>query len=229
MKRAADEVHSNRGVTLIELVIGMSILIVVGLMVASLLASSLRMYRTTITSADMQTESQTVSRRIDSVVMNAQNIYFDDTADGVFLFTGTITSEANSKKYMGEILWLNKQTHCMYQNSRIVVYVPDGSDHDANGKPVEVGALTSEEVKKALEQGNQSDAREFLISDKIKSLDFSISPKLEEIDKIGDGNFYAAKQKLTLNYVLTLSSSNGKDYQVNSGVTPRNPIGFLRW
>lgn len=205
----------SRGITMIELVIGMAILSVVGVMAVSFLSFSVRMYHFTSINASLQTESQMVSRRISDVIMGAQNIYLDETEDSVILFTGVITVEDNIM-YHGEIFWFDKKTSSMYQNSFISV--------KATGTN---GTLTSADVEKAILEG--MDTREFLISDKIKALDFSIFPQLKEADRIKKGSdFYILDKGITIYYTLTLGYLDSEDYVLCSGTTPRNKIGFLR-
>lgn len=215
MQRLNKRQLDRRGITMIELVIGIAILSVVGVMAVSFLSFSVRMYHFTSTYASIQTESQMVSRRLSDVIMGAQNIYLDETEDNVFLFTGVITVQ-DQILYNGEIFWFDKKTNSMYQNSSVCV--------KATGMN---GTLTSADVEKVILEG--MDTKEFLISDKIKALDFSIFPQLEEAERIEKGSdFYTLDRSITINYTLTLGFLGSEDYVLCSGTTPRNKIGFLR-
>lgn len=211
----------NSGVTMIELIIGMAILATVGLMVGSLFFSSFRMYQSTMTEAEIQTESQMVSRRIGNVVMAAENLYYDDSADGTILFVGNLP-RSTSEKYNGEILWFNKKTNCLYQRSDAAILIETGS--------LSVPPLTAAAAEAALEGG--TDPREYLISDKVKGLVFTITPALDtESSEVNpsSNHFYTVKRTVTLHYTITFNYLDGKDYTVTSGATPRNTIGSLRW
>lgn len=207
----------NKGFSLIELLVGISILAVVGVMISSLLGSSSRLYRSTITYSNIQSESQTVSRRLSNAIMGAKSLYLNEQEQGTYLFTGEVKSEAGKKIYNGEIFWFNKETGCLYQNSSFVAEEDSDSDaaeeygthqktggsetgEDTNGTK---GILTVETVKKEMEE-NSSRGREYLISDKVKKLEFSISPEL------------------TLNYEIYFQYLDSKSYTVNSSATPRN-------
>lgn len=205
---------SNRGVTMLELLIGIAVLSVVGVMTTSLLSFSVRMYRSTNRYADIRTEGQMISRRLSSLIMGAHNIYLEETEAGVLLFTGDITNQ-DDILYYGEIFCFDRKTNSLYQNSTISMR--------ATGKD---GELTSDDVEQAF--ASEGDIMEFLISDKIKELDFSISPQLKESDKlIENSNFYRLDTGFTIKYTLTLGYLDGEDYVLNSGTTPRNKLKFL--
>lgn len=193
----------NKGFSLIELIIGIAILSVVGLAAAGLFGSSLHMYRSTITYADVQTESQTISRRLTAVIMEAQNIYYSDTSEGTFLFTGDRTAENTYSG--GSLMWFNKETGCLYQRG-------DGISMEGTvpKNTKEEGALSADTVKAAV--GGGTYGKTYLISSKVKALQMTVD-----------------EEKMTISYTITMQYQDGKDYVVNSGATPRNKLGYFRW
>ena len=78
----------NGGFSLIELLVGISVLAVVGLMITSLFSSSTRLYRSTASYSNIQTESQAVSRKISNAIMGAGSLYLNEGERGSYLFTG---------------------------------------------------------------------------------------------------------------------------------------------
>ena len=80
----------NGGFSLIELLVGISVLAVVGLMITSLFSSSTRLYRSTASYSNIQTESQAVSRKISNAIMGAGSLYLNEGERGSYLFTGEV-------------------------------------------------------------------------------------------------------------------------------------------
>lgn len=218
---------NNKGITLIELLIGMTILSVVSLMVASLMGSASRMYRSTVTYADIQTESQTVSRRLGTAIMNASSVYMEESGEGTFLFTGERLQEGGRVSYSGLLFWFNKETGCLYQNSS---FYAEEELAEAGGAAMqgEKGMLTNDTIKAAIELG-ASQGKEFLISNKIKDLQFTITPELKAEEQIEGGYFYLVNGTVTLNYAITLNHLDARDYEISSSATPRNQLAALWW
>lgn len=211
----------NKGFSLVELLVGISIMAVVGLMITSLLGSSTRLYRSTISSSNIQTESQTVGRRIGNAVMEASSIYLYEGEPGTYLFTGERKAEAGKVTYSGPIFWFNRETGCLYQNSSFRVE----EEADAG----ETAGLSANAVMGELE-GGSNQGREYLISDKVKSLDFMVYPELTEEERIGDGDYYYKTDgTITVNYKIRFQYQDSKSHTVKSGATPRNRVEVLWW
>lgn len=218
MKRSSD-----RGFTLVELMFGIAILAIVGLMVGQLIASASRMYRSTIAFADIQTESQMVSRRIGSAVMNAEGIYLDETAEGIILFTGEQVEEESSISYSGEIFWFDKDTGCLYQNSSFVM------SQDAGTGSGSFGSLSVKSVKESMEH-SAGGGREYRISDKVKSMEFETSADLKAENEIETGSgYYVVEGNVTISYTIEFQYLDSDQYVMSAGATPRNRIGLFRW
>lgn len=240
-KTETQAARDNRGVTIIELLIGISVLAVVGLMVSQLFGSSARMYHSTIFYADVQTESQSVSRRLSGSIMNASSLFLEETDEGLVLFTGKLSGSSG-----GDLYWFNKTTGCLYMNLGFITGntsglsgkpeltsgVPGPSDGlsagTGQGETEEETYLTVETVRDAIENSS-SDAREYLISDKIKELEISLTPALDEMKRKEGTYYYSSAQKVTVNYTITLKYLDSSDYTVSSSTTPRNHIDSLRW
>lgn len=133
----------NGGFSLIELLVGISVLAVVGLMITSLFSSSSRLYRSTASYSNIQTESQAVSRKISNAIMGAGSLYLNEGERGSYLFTGEVKTEAGKNVYSGEIFWFNKETGCLYQNSGFK------AEQDINSGPDIAGerAMTGQGIK----------------------------------------------------------------------------------
>ncbi|WP_125143757.1 PilW family protein [Clostridium transplantifaecale] len=230
--------NANKGFTLIELLVGISVMAIVGLMMTSLFGSSTRLYRSTISYSNIQTESQTVSRRISNTVMGARSLYLNEGEKGTYLFTGEVTEEAGKAKFSGEMLWFNKETNCLYQNSGFLAEEDSGALEEANSTGEEegseenlqsLGALSPDTVRKAFEE-NASKGREYLISDKVQELKFTIYPVLTEKERIGDtGYFYKTEGKVTVDFAITFQYLDSKSYSVDTSATPRNRLAVLWW
>ncbi len=229
--------NADKGFTLIELLVGISVMAVVGLMMTSLFGSSTRLYRSTISYSNIQTESQTVSRRISNTVMGARSLYLNEGEKGTYLFTGEVKEEAGKAKFSGEMLWFNKETNCLYQSSSFLADEdskdmeepnPTGEDkEEENLQSLE--ALSLETVRKAFEE-NASGGREYLISDKVKELKFTIYPALTQKERIGDvGYFYKTEGKVTVDFAITFQYLDSKSYSVDTSATPRNRLAVLWW
>lgn len=214
---------NNRGITMVELLVGMAVLSVVGLFAASFLSSALWMYRTTINYADVQTEGQAISRRLSNGIMKASGLYFDDSPKGTVLFTGKITEGDSAVSYGGEIFWLDKETGEFYQNDTFFLEVP--REEEKNG---EQAPLTAELVGSALT--GISDPREYLVGENVQELIFTLAPELTPEDRIQtDSSFYMADQRITVHFAITLRDKGDKDYMTGSGATPRNKVSYLRF
>lgn len=229
----------NGGFSLIELLVGISVLAVVGLMITSLFSSSTRLYRSTASYSNIQTESQAVSRKISNAIMGAGSLYLNEGERGSYLFTGEVKTEAGKNVYSGEIFWFNKETGCLYQNSGFkaeqdINSGPDiagGESHDETGDKISgnPGVLSLETVRAALEE-NAGNGREYLISDKVKKLDFTIFPELTENERINeDDGFYKTDGKISVNFALTFQYLDSKSYFVTTSAAPRNRIAVLWW
>ena len=67
-----------------------------------------------------------------------------------------------------------------------------------------------ETVRAALEE-NAGNGREYLISDKVKKLDFTIFPELTENERINeDDGFYKTDGKISVNFALTFQYLDSK-------------------
>ena len=72
--------------------------------------------------------------------------------------------------------------------------------------------------------------REYLISDKVKRLDFTIFPELTENERINeDDGFYKTDGKISVNFALTFQYLDSKSYFVTTSAAPRNRIAVLWW
>ena len=230
--------NANKGFTLIELLVGISVMAIVGLMMTSLFGSSTRLYRSTISYSNIQTESQTVSRRISNTVMGARSLYLNEGEKGTYLFTGEVTEEAGKAKFSGEMLWFNKETNCLYQNSGFLLEEDSGALEEANSTGEEdgeeenlqsLGALSPDTVRKAFED-NAGKGREYLISDKVQELKFTIYPVLTQEERIGDsGYFYKTEGKVTVDFAITFQYLDSKSYSVDTSATPRTRRAVLWW
>ena len=235
--------NANKGFTLIELLVGISVMAIVGLMMTSLFGSSTRLYRSTVSYSNIQTESQTVSRRISNTVMGARSLYLSEGEKGTYLFTGEVTKEAGKAKFSGEMLWYNKETNCLYQNSGFLAEEDssaleepnstgeeDGEKEDGKEEQLQtLGALSPDTVRKAFEE-NAGKGREYLISDKVQELKFTIYPVLTQEERIGDaGYFYKTEGKVTVDFAITFQYLDSKSYSVNTSATPRNRLAVLWW
>lgn len=230
---------ANRGFTLIELLVGISIMTVVGLMMTSLFGSSTRLYRSTVSYSNIQTESQTVSRRISNTVMGARSLYLNEGEKGTYLFTGDVTEEAGKVRFSGDMLWFNKETNCLYQNSSFLAeedssaakesaITGDEGDEEEQEMLKSQGALSPETVRKAFEENGKS-GREYLISGKVQELEFIIYPELTEKERIGDGYFYKIDGKVTVDFAITFQYLDSKSYSVDTGATLRNRLALVWW
>lgn len=199
---------NNKGITMIELIISMAILGITGLMAAGVFSTSFQMYQSTVTNADLQRESQMISRRIADMLINAKNLCIGESVDGTFIFTGRITEETAKTLYEGEIIWFDEALNCLYYRADAFIEVLVNPE---SGKTQTVGPLMAAEVKAVLEES--SDVKEYLISENIESLTYRLFPGPEE--------------KVTVNYELVLSDFNGENHVVNSSITPRNTVGQL--
>lgn len=216
---------NNQGVTLIELLIGISVLTVVGLMVSQVFGSATRMYHSTIIYADIQTESQSVSRRLSSSLMNASNLYLEENDEGLILFTGALSDTTGGTSETGDLFWFNKTTGCLYLNvdfsygdsSKNLLEESEGEDY-----------LTVETVRDAIENST-SNGRQYLISDKVEALDVTLTPLLSEMKRQEDTYFYTTDKKVTVNYTITMKYLDSSEYTVSSSTTPRNRVKSLRW
>lgn len=216
---------NNQGVTLIELLIGISVLTVVGLMVSQVFGSATRMYHSTIIYADIQTESQSVSRRLSSSLMNASNLYLEENEEGLILFTGARSDSTGGTSETGDLFWFNKTTGCLYLNvdfsygdsSKNLLEESEGEDY-----------LTVETVRDAIENST-SNGRQYLISDKVETLDVTLTPLLSEMKRQEDTYFYTTDKKVTVNYTITMKYLDSSEYTVRSSTTPRNRVKSLRW
>lgn len=213
----------NNGFSLIELIIGIAIMSIVGLAAASLLGSSVSMYHSTLTYAEVQTESQTVSRRLSALIMDAANLYFEDTEEGTFLYTGNKSEAAHYTG--GTIMWFNKDTGCLYLSDAAPVMDGDMSEETDGEK----GALSASTVRNALEGG--TDSRLFLISSHVEKFELSVDEEVTAITRAEPGrpNYYQTNQDITVNYTITMKYLDGKDYVTSSAASPRNRLGYLRW
>lgn len=207
----------NRGITLIELLIGVTVLAVVGTMVMQLMTSSTRMYHSTITYADIQTESQSVSRRLSKAIMEAEVIGMEKGDKGTCLFAG----KREGGVYGGTAFWYNSETGCLYQNSSFSVDTSGAAGAKGEGGGKEGTDKAREDAAEGI--GTEKDApidmdtisaaldgkREYLISDKVAELDFTIPEE--------DG-----KKGRTIHYDIVFHFLDSKTYPVTSSVTPRN-------
>lgn len=132
-----------------------------------------------------------------------------------------------------------KRPGCLYQNSGFkaeqdINSGPDiagGESHDETGDKISgnPGVLSLETVRAALEE-NAGNGREYLISDKVKRLDFTIFPELTENERINeDDGFYKTDGKISVNFALTFQYLDSKSYFVTTSAAPRNRIAVLWW
>lgn len=235
-KPQSDIPSDSRGFSLVEILVGISIMAVLGLMLTSLFGSSTRLYRSTVTYSGIQTESQTVSRRLANAIMEAEALYMNHEETGDYLFLGEVKTAADSVYYSGTMFWYNRETGCLYQNSGFSAEetystlnaekagLEGGSEHFG-----ERGTLSLETVRRMMEE-NESSGREYLISDKVTKLEFELFPELTEDERISmDDCYYMAGGKITVNYKITFRYQDSKSYSVDTSASPRNKIAVLWW
>ena len=150
--RGRSRLRDNRGISLIEILVGIAILSVVGLMAGSFLGMSSKLGRKTAVYADIQKESQSVMKRLTDGVMNAESIYIQEDSGGTVIFFGKRVVMTDTTNYAGETFFFDKSAHSIYQVRK--------GDFRVDG----AGDLDSTAVKAAM------CSREYLVSDKLDSI-----------------------------------------------------------
>jgi prepilin-type N-terminal cleavage/methylation domain-containing protein len=182
----------HAGFSLIELVLAIAILAVVSAMLGQILSASGAMYRKTIFYSELQKNSQMISKRLDTAIMNADSLQTggSDTL-GEYLYLGTGLPAQGSPANMGPLIWFDKQTHAVYYWESGTVTVDDKGLAAA--------------IRKAMVETN---AKQYLLGTDVESLHFEVPPE--------------SSQTRTVTYTLTLSHISGAAYTVTNRVTPRN-------
>lgn len=210
----------NQGITLIELLVGISILSIVGGMTISLLGLSVRLHRSVLGESKSQIEGQALSRRLEDAVMNAQSLYMEEGEEGIIFFTGERRREADRMSYSGELFWFNKDSGCVYQNRNTYVECPLMENE---------GRLTFEIVKRALEEDAAS-GKKYLVSNGIKELTFSLC---SDEEKAKQSSSLEKKCKLNrksiVHYEISIQALSGELSHVTTSVISRNRVEILEW
>lgn len=210
----------NQGITLIELLIGISILSIVGGMTISILGLSARLHRSVLGESSSQIEGQALSRRLETAIMNAQSLYMEETEEGMVFFTGKRRRNVDSMSYSGELFWFNKDSGCVYQNRNTYVECPLMENE---------GNLNFEIVKKAVEEDTAS-GKTYLVSRGIKELSCSLYDDEKKTKPISNlENQDKNNKKPIVHYEITIQAPSGEVSHVTTSVISRNRVERLRW
>ena len=203
--------RDDRGITLIELLVGITVLAFVGLMAGAFLNVSTKLGRRTATYADIQSESQSVMRRLTDAVMNGESVYIDQDALGTVIFTGKQAVQSGGTHYTGETFFFDKAGHSLYQKR--------SGDFTVNSAEGTSAPLNSSSVKDAIV------SKEYLISDKLEDMDVSL-----EIGGVLQENADGMKEadgSVTVRFELTFSNNESRGYRCSSGSTARNTPNLI--
>lgn len=198
--------RDDRGITLIELLVGVTVLAVVGFMAGAFLNMSTKLSRRTVTYSDIQEESQNVENRLTTAVMNAKSIYIEKDSGGIVFFTGEKRSASDGTHYTGEIFFYDKDGASLYQKRDADIVREAGTDG--------IAALGTGDVKSDLARS------EYLISNKMESLEISLQidgkTRTENIDT------GALDGPATVKFDAVFSWFESDNYHMNFSATTRN-------
>lgn len=200
--RGRSRLRDNRGISLIEILVGIAILSVVGLMAGSFLGMSSKLGRKTAVYADIQKESQSVMKRLTDGVMNAESIYIQEDSGGTVIFFGKRVVMTDTTNYAGETFFFDKSAHSIYQVRK--------GDFRVDG----AGDLDSTAVKAAM------CSREYLVSDKLDSI--AVNLGIDGKGREEANGFKEADGPVTVEFELEFSYQDVDPYKSSSGATARN-------
>ncbi|MEY8338682.1 prepilin-type N-terminal cleavage/methylation domain-containing protein [Lachnospiraceae bacterium 62-35] len=190
----------NRGISLIELLAGIAILAMIGIMMTGFLKVSARLGGRTIAYAHIQQESRTVMRRLTRGVMNGKSLYIKEEENGTLIFLGEICTEAETTTYMGEIFYFDREHRSLYQNRN--------------------GSFTIEQDKSQNEFQELSCAA---IKEDICRKDYLITDSLEELELSTEaGDLFKTESKTTVSFWLTFTFGRGESYSCHTMALMRN-------
>ena len=198
--------RDDRGISLIELLVGITVLAFVGLMAGAFLNVSTKLGRKTVTYADIQSESQSVMRRLTDAVMNGESVYINQDAAGTVIFTGKQAVQSDGTHYTGETFFFDQGGHSLYQkrSGDFTVSSSDGSSAPLNSSTVRDGIIS----------------KEYLVSDKLEDMDVGL-----EIGGVLQNEADGRKEadgSVTVRFDLTFSNKESSGYQCSSGSSTRN-------
>lgn len=88
----------NRGVTLIELIVGIAISVIVTGSIAYLIQNSTRNYRDTREEVSLQVEAQTIINQLDDLIMEAYNVKYQDQVLAIYQADATYRITLDSEE-----------------------------------------------------------------------------------------------------------------------------------
>lgn len=94
---------NNKGISLVELVIGIAISAIVISILAMMMATSSNNYRTTSAEVSLQSEAQTILNQLETLVMEAYNVKYDSASGQLTIYQNDadykITLKSDHKLY----------------------------------------------------------------------------------------------------------------------------------
>lgn len=208
----------NTGFSLIELLIGLAVLSVLGIMIMLLVGMAVRLYHSSVGTSAVHGDSYRVGQIMTRAVMEADSIYLNEEDEGIVLFTGRITPDDESILYEGELFWWDEFSGCLYHGS----YVTVRAQREENR-----GTLTGSAAE-ACFLDSPDDGTEYLLSNKVVSLSMELFPSLNYEDlAVKDDNFYIVDSAVTVNFSMTFSYLDSGEYKTNLSASTRNRINYL--
>ena len=189
----------NRGISLIELLVSMTILAVIGLVAGRFLELSIRLSNRTAVEAVIQEDSQAVFDYFQDAIMNAKEIYLEENQSVIFLVAGT-DKVWEEDLVSGVLFYYNKNTGCLYQSRDIQVR----RDESGNADP--------EKLKMQIEK------EDYLISSRLKNVEILLESQDTDVDS-GEGK----RETVHVDVRLTFRYG-GREYTCSSGFTTRNKV-----
>lgn len=201
----------NSGFTILELLIGLSVFVVAGGMILTLLTSASGMYRNAAQNARLQSESRRAEARLREAVMDASVLYAENGEKELLFFAGEAEEEGGMKTYAGTVFLWNGETETLYGTELII--------RDSVGDGKFPGGRVRDWIA---DSDNLSNGE--VLSDNVEDfkLEFygteNASPSQADSDrqKMRDG------KRITVCYFLKFSFETGSDWEISSCVTTRN-------
>ncbi|MCR4763619.1 MAG: prepilin-type N-terminal cleavage/methylation domain-containing protein [Lachnospiraceae bacterium] len=205
--------RSVKGMTLIELIVGLAISSVVSLMAAQFFSIVVRLHRSSTELSVLQKEAQTISVQLTRAIMNAEEVYFHDNGRECVLILGREDGDGREVRFTGEIFYYSRNDRRLYADT--------GFDGQYSRRTLFNSLHVQSEIRRI-----QND--DYLVSNKVEDLRFSLSEDLKRMVGIGN-HTYRIGDRIGITAEISMQYHDSRSYACTVKAVPRAPGGEITW
>ncbi len=205
--------RSVRGMTLIELIVGLAISSVVSLMAAQFFSVVVRLHRTSTEISSIQKDAQTITAQLTRSIMSAAEICYTDNGRECLLMTGREEQGDTSPVFRGEVFYYDRDSGNFYADTGFTAVNPGQNLFNSLRIRTEMGRIATPE---------------YLVSNKVQDLHLSLSRPLSEFDSLG-GDAYGVRRDFYIEADLSMQYRESRSYEYNLRAVPRGMPEQITW